>query len=341
MGKDILDRLEEGIVLGAEGYVFELERRGYLKAGPYVPEVVLDNPSALRELHREFLLAGADVMVAMTYYAHRDKLRIIGREGDLERLNRKAIRIAKGVAKEGDALVAGDISNTWAYNPDDLEATSSLVRRMYDEQVRLAHDEGVDFVIAETIEYVGEALIALEVIKKYRLPAMVTFAATYDKSKDGYDWIDGCRMLKENGADVVGFNCIRGPDTMLPLLKRLRKEVDGYIAAQPVPYHTTRSHKAFQFLKYKNKPAFPTELEPFLSTRSEMADFASRAKGIGVNYIGICCGAAPHHVRAMAEALGRRPPASRYSPNMSIHGMLGSDPRLKNKHEKKFLKEWK
>jgi len=52
-------------VLGAEGYVFELERRGYIKAGPFVPEVVLDYPDALRGLHREFLRAGADVMVAL------------------------------------------------------------------------------------------------------------------------------------------------------------------------------------------------------------------------------------------------------------------------------------
>ncbi|MDE1861181.1 MAG: homocysteine S-methyltransferase family protein [Candidatus Micrarchaeota archaeon] len=341
MRRSILERLEEGNVLGAEGYVFELERRGYLKAGPYVPEVVLDNPDALRELHKELLLAGADVMVAMTYYAYRDKLRVIGREGDVEKLNRKAIRIANEVAREGDALVAGDISNTWVYNPDDIEKTSRIVRKMYEEQVRLAHEEGVDFVIAETIEYVGEALIALEVIKKYNLPAMVTFGATYDRSKDGYDWIEGCKMLKENGADVVGFNCIRGPDTMLPLLKKLRKEVDGYIAAQPVPYHTTSRHKAFQFLRYKNRLAFPTELEPFLATRSEMADFASGAKKIGVNYIGICCGGAPHYVRAMAEALGRRPPASRYSPDMSRHGMLGNDPKLKNRHEKRFLKQWK
>ena len=67
-------RLSEGVVLGAEGYVFELERRGYVKAGPFVPEVILDEPEALRQLHRDFLRAGSDVMVALTYYAHRGKL---------------------------------------------------------------------------------------------------------------------------------------------------------------------------------------------------------------------------------------------------------------------------
>ena len=72
--KNILERLKEDIVVSAEGYVFELERRGYIKAGPYVPEVVLDFPDAVKELHREFLLTGSEVMVALTYYANRNKL---------------------------------------------------------------------------------------------------------------------------------------------------------------------------------------------------------------------------------------------------------------------------
>ena len=82
--RGIRERLDAGVVVGAEGYLFELERRGYLKAGAFVPEVVLDFPDAVRELHREMLRAGAEVMVAFTYYGHRDKLRAIGREDDLE-----------------------------------------------------------------------------------------------------------------------------------------------------------------------------------------------------------------------------------------------------------------
>src|SRR6266566_2604755 len=176
--RGILERLKHGPVLGAEGYVFELERRGYIKAGPYVPEDVLDAPDALRELHREFLRAGADVMVALTYYAHRGKLKDVGRENDLEAMNRQAVRIANEVAREGDALVAGDICNTWAYDPKNKEASSRVVRGMYEEQLSWAVEEGIDFVIAETNDYLGEALIALEVIKGLKLPAMVTLAST-------------------------------------------------------------------------------------------------------------------------------------------------------------------
>src|SRR5919199_1951174 len=183
--RGLVERLADGVVLGAEGYVFELERRGYIKAGPYVPEVILDEPDALRQLHREFLRAGADVMVALTYYAHRDKLRAVGRDGELEAMNRQAVRLANEVARENDALVAGNICNTWSYDPADPDATGAVVRAQYEEQLGWAAEEGVDFVVAETNDYLGEALIAPEVCQALGLPAMVTFASvrpasTYD-----------------------------------------------------------------------------------------------------------------------------------------------------------------
>ena len=110
----------------AEGYVFELERRGYLQAGAFVPEVVLEHPEVVRQLHRDLVHAGSDVVEALTYYAHRDKLRVVGREGDLEALNRQALAIAKEVADESGALCAGDISNTNIFADDD--ATAATVR---------------------------------------------------------------------------------------------------------------------------------------------------------------------------------------------------------------------
>ncbi|MDZ7748662.1 MAG: homocysteine S-methyltransferase family protein [Halofilum sp. (in: g-proteobacteria)] len=75
------ERLALGPVLVAEGYLFELERRGYLQAGPFVPEVVLEHPEVVSRLHRDFVHAGSDVVEAFTYYAHREKLRVVGREG--------------------------------------------------------------------------------------------------------------------------------------------------------------------------------------------------------------------------------------------------------------------
>ena len=333
--KGLLERLDDGVVLGAEGYLFELERRGYLKSGPYVPEVVLDFPDAVRELHREFLRAGADVMVAFTYYGHREKMRTIGREDDLEPLNRNALRIAREVANEGDALVAGNICNTWVYDPASPDESGAVVREMYREQVAWAVEEGADLIIAETNDYLGEALIATEVIKEAGLPAVVTYASsTHEATMEDVPLEEACRRVADAGADVVGLNCSRGPATMLPILERIRETVDVHVAAQPVPYRTTSDEPTFVMLRHENgKRGFPIGLDPFTCTRFEMADFAVAAKELGVGYIGICCGGAPHHVRSMAEARGREVPASRYSPDVSLHPVLGDDVKEK---EKKF-----
>lgn len=323
--KGILERLQEGLVLGAEGYLFELERRGYLKAGPYVPEAVLDYPEAVRQLHREFLRAGAEVMVAFTYYAHRDKLKTVGREVDLEQLNRRAVQLAAETAAEGDALVAGNLSNTWAWDHADPEGSRRRVLPMFQEQVRWAAEEGVDFFIAETYDCLGEARAALEAVRAAGLPAMVTFIPLEEKTSDGYPWEEACRVLSEEGAQIVGLNCARGPATMRGMLERIRAAVSCHVAAQPVPYRTTEAQPIFQKLRQPGAAcAFPLGLDPFLHTRFEMADFALAAREIGVDYIGICCGGAPHHVRAMAEALGRTVPASRYSPDLSLHPVLGA-----------------
>jgi betaine-homocysteine S-methyltransferase len=321
----LADRLAQGTVLGAEGYVFELERRGYIKAGAYVPEVVLDFPDAVTELHREFLRGGADVMVALTYYAHREKLRQLGRESDLEAMNRQAVRLARAVASEGDALVAGNVCNTWAYDPKD-PATASVVHAMYAEQLSWAAEEGIDFIISETNDYLGEALIALEVSQELGLPAMVTLATTQPaKTWDGYDYVEACKILAGHGAAVVGLNCDRGPATMLPLIARIRGQVDCAVAAQPVAYRTSETSPTMESLRAEGvSQVFPLALDPFSCTRFEMADFAVASRDLGVNYVGICCGAGPHQVRAMAEALGRTVPASKYSPSMDLHPVLGT-----------------
>lgn len=334
----LLERLQQGIVLCAEGYLFELERRGHLQAGAFVPEVVLENPDAVSMLHREFLDAGSDIMVALTYYAHRDKLRTIGREGDLEQLNRQAVQLACEAAAGSDALVAGDISNTWVYDPADHARTSRTVRAMYEEQVGWAVDEGVDFILAETLAYLEEGLIALDVIKEARLPAVITLGSAETTTRDGHPHTEACRILSDRGADVVGLNCSRGPATLLPLIRNVRDRVPGHVAAVPVPYRTTPAEPTFQALTDGGRRAFPVALDPFVHTRFEMADFARQARDMGVTYIGICCGAGPHHVRAMAEALGRTPPASRYSPDLSLHPMIGASVE---EHDRPFLKEWK
>jgi betaine-homocysteine S-methyltransferase len=187
---DLLERLSHGPVICAEGYLFELERRGYLQAGGFVPEVVLEHPEKVAELHTE-----------------------------------------------------------------------------------------------------------------------------------------------DAGADVVGPNCGRGPATMLPLLEKVRRAVTVPVAGLPVPYRTTESHPTFHSLEDPAAPDPAIAARPFpialTCSRFEIAELTRQAKDIGVSYLGVCCGAAPHHIRSMAEALGRTPPASRYSADMSKHYALGTDSTLR------------
>jgi betaine-homocysteine S-methyltransferase len=330
---DLLDRLDRGPVICAEGYLFELERRGYLQAGGFVPEVVLDHPEKVAELHREFVHAGSDVVEAFTYYAHREKLRLIGKEHLLPEINRSALAIAGEVAAESGALLAGNVCNTNVY---EGEQSYDTVRAMFEEQVGWAVEAGVDFVIAETISWLGEALAATEVIKSAGLPAVVTLTAHKDPNmREGVAPAEACRRLEEAGADVVGLNCSRGPRTLLPLLEEVRRVVSVPVAALPVPYRTTADQPSFQSLQdpdWTDLPGdrpFPTALDPFTCNRYEIADFTRAALDLGVHYLGVCCGAAPHHIRAMAEALGRTPPASRYTADMSKHAYLGSDPTVR------------
>ena len=140
------------------------------------------------------------------------------------------------------------------------------------------------------------------------------------------------------GAQVVGLNCDRGPQTMMPLMAGIREKVDCAIAAQPVPYHTDAAAPTMQALRSETtQRAFPLALEPFGCTRFEMAQFALQARDLGVDYVGICCGAGPHHVRAMAEALGREVPASKYSPSIDLHPMFREHVSAK---DAMFLKTW-
>jgi betaine-homocysteine S-methyltransferase len=322
----LLERLDAGPVICAEGYLFECERRGYLQAGAFVPEVVLEHPEVVRGLHREFVHAGSDVVEAFTYYAHREKLRVVGREAQLEELNRAALQIAREVADESGTLLAGNISNTNAFLPEP--ESRQLVREMFEEQVSWAVDAGVDFVIGETFSWCEEALLALDVIRETGLPAVITLAVHREPTTiDGLMPDEACKRLADAGADVVGVNCSRGPATMLPLLGSIREAVSCHVAALPVPYRTTPEEPTFQSLRdpgLDGRP-FPTALDPFTCSRYEIADFGKEALELGVRYLGVCCGAGPHHIRSLAESVGRTPPASRYSADMSKHAFLGDE----------------
>ena len=339
--QNLIERLNNGPVICAEGFIFELERRGYLSAGEFVPTVVLDHPDVVENLHKEFQHAGSTVVEALTYYAHREKLKIAGKEHLIEELNCQALRIAKKVANsvpEGEQpnLLAGNICNSNIWKQNDKKSQNE-VERMFDEMITWAVQEGADMLIGETFSYAEEAFKAVEIMKKANLPIVLTIAPMGQNIMlDGWSIVDTCKELEQLGADVVGLNCFRGPQTMLPYLKEIRASIKCHVAALPVPYRTTNEHPTFFNLPDNNgcgcpSPhgrAFPTALDPLLCNRYEIREFAKEAYDLGVNYLGVCCGASPALIREVAEGVGLVVPASRYGEKMQNHSMYGTHKRI-------------
>ncbi|MEJ6586755.1 MAG: homocysteine S-methyltransferase family protein [Pelagibacterales bacterium] len=346
--KGLVDRLNGGPVICAEGFLFEIEKRGYLSSGQFVPMVSLEHPEALENLHRDFQHAGSDVVEAFTYNGHREKMRVIGKEDLLEPLNRAALKIAKKVAdtpNDGETLnlMAGNISNSNIWKDGDKDSQTE-VTNMFAEMIDWAVDEGADMLIGETFYYAEEAYRALELIKKANLPAVVTIAPMGENiMRDGVSIVDTCKELEQRGADVVGLNCFRGPATMMPYLKEIRKAVKCHVAALPINYRTTDEHPTFFNLPDNNGCSchaphgrtFPTALDPLQCNRYEIREFAEEAYKIGANYLGVCCGANPMLIREVAEAVGLSVPASKYKEDMSRHFMYGDNERIA-KHMKDY-----
>tara|TARA_Y100000814_G_scaffold287022_1_gene256670 strand:+ start:785 stop:1762 length:978 start_codon:yes stop_codon:yes gene_type:complete len=295
---DILKKLDQGVVLGDGGYIVELEQRGYVVTGAFTPEIALTHPSAVKELHTEMKLAGCDVLQVMAFYGSREKLNTVGYGDKVFEINSAATNIAKEVAGD-DLLVAGDLSTTWMWNKK-IPNTDKLVSDMFDEQIKA--QSGVDFIIGELFFNLGEALICLDRIQKISsVPSMITMSFRQNNiSEDGYSVSDCAKELNKAGCNIIGLNCMNDPKHMYPLIKEMRSNFNGYLAAQPVAYKCTDEIPWFT-----GQPGFPDKLEPYHLNRYELGQFATKAKEMGVNYIGGCCGCKATHMREMAKALGK------------------------------------
>jgi len=348
--RGLIDRLNSGPVICAEGFLFEIEKRGYMSSGEFVPMVSLENPEALLNLHRDFQHAGSDIVQAFTYNGHREKMRVIGKEKLLEPLNRAALQIAKDVAispiEEEQNLMAGNISNSNIWNDKD-SSQNKEVEKMFSEMVGWAVDEGADILIGETFYYAEEAYTALKIMKQSGLPSVITIAPMGENiMRDGVSILDTCKELEQRGGDVVGMNCFRGPNTMLPYLKEIRKALKCHVAGLPITYRTTDDHPTFFNLPDNNgcschsphETTFPTALDPMQCSRYEIGQFAREAYSLGINYLGVCCGANPMLIRETAEAVGLKVPASKYKENMENHFLFGTHKRIPE-HQKNYTKK--
>ncbi|XP_045196135.2 betaine--homocysteine S-methyltransferase 1-like [Mercenaria mercenaria] len=316
--KGLLERLRDGdSIVIAEGYLWEIERRGFAQFGSQVPVVVLEKPDEVETLHEEFALAGSDVIEAFTYFGHREYMKRQGREDELEKLNRDALSIARKVADKYGKLMAGGLSNTPLYSKMDKESHQKIYD-MFKEQVIWCVEGGADYIIGETFDAFGEAELALRAIMDHGkgCPAVITMAAHIpDRTTDDIPITEALKRLEGQGAAVVGLNCSRGPDIMMPLLREIRNVCKGPIAAIPVPYRTTEKERTFYAIKdpKTGKCLYPHNLDQVRSSREEIRKFAEDAKSLGVQYVGLCCGNYPSLIREVSEVYGKKPPASKYS----------------------------
>jgi betaine-homocysteine S-methyltransferase len=308
--KPIADLLKEGVVIGDGGYLIELERRGYVDSGSgrekvgtgrgsgqFTPEIVIENPDALREMHREFLHAGSQVLQALTFFGTREKLARAGYGAQTESINAAAVKLAREVA--GDrALVAGSVSRTQLIEREGMGALGSA-RDHLAEQIRLLKDAGVDFLILETFFHLAEMRVALECAVDIGLPAVATmsFRPLVSQCSDGHSPGECAAVMAGLGAIAVGANCEQEPKRMLPLLREMREAAPGVpLAAQPAAFRTFDECHSFTRL-----PAFPDELETIQISRREFEEFGASAKNEGIGYAGGCCGCNAAYIRALAR----------------------------------------
>jgi len=314
--RGILERLAAGPVIGDGGFVFELEKRGYVKAGPWTPEASVENPEAVRQLHREFLRAGADVMQAFTFYASEDKLinrgNQAGKKIGVEAINREACKIAKEVAAEGDALVLGGICQCPTY----LSGMSKEeVQGEFRKQIKVFVEEKLDFLLCEYFEHIEEMEWAIEECKKTKLPVAASMCIGPDGDMHGVSTAECAIRMARAGADIVGMNCHFDPFVSLECIRKMKAGLDAaglhpYLFIQPLAYYTPDALRQ----GFIDLPEFPFALEPRICTRFDMHKFARESYNLGIRYIGGCCGFQPYHIRACAEELaeerGQLPEAS-------------------------------
>ena len=309
--KSITELLKSGVVLGDGGYLIELERRGYVDSGSgrekvgtgrgsgqFTPEVAIENPDALRELHREFLGAGSQVLQALTFFGTREKLNRAGYGAQTESINATAVKLAKEVAGT-KALVAGSVSRTQLTEREGMESLGKS-RDHIAEQIRLLKDAGGDFLILETFFHLAEMKVALECAAAARLPAVATmsFRPLITKCTDGHTPAECAKVMADLGAIAVGANCEQDPQRMLPLLREMRGATNVPLAAQPAAFGTTNECHSFTRLS-----AFPDDLETIQVSRDEFVEFGKLARNEGIGYARGCCRCNAADIRAIARGV--------------------------------------
>ena len=251
-------------------------------------ELNLTSPDLVREVHEEYVAAGADIIETNTFGATRHKLQPYGLESKVHDINAAAARIAREAAGER-VFVAGAIGplglRVEPYGPTSYDEA----KEMYKEQVAGLLDGGVDLFILETFSELDVIEQAIRAVRELTdLPIIAQMTIQMDgKTSFGTSAAALARHLDELGADVVGLNCGVGPTHVLSALEKMREATDRPLSAQPNA-GLPRDVQGRQF--YMGSPEY-------------MAEFSRRFVQAGAKFVGGCCGTTPTHIKLIASAI--------------------------------------
>jgi homocysteine S-methyltransferase len=293
--KPFLDRLAEGTVVfdGAMGTM--LYSRGIFLNRCF-DELNLSNPSLVRQVHAEYVEAGADVIETNTFGAHRFKLGPHGLEAQVRKINREGARIAREAAR-GRALVAGAIGPVGKplapignVRPEDAEAA-------YREQAEGLLEGGVDLFLLETMPSLDQARSALAAVRS--VAAEVPAAVSLTFSEEGFTLHgdrpeDVVRELEALGVPLIGANCSQGPQAMLETIQRMASVArTAKLSAMP----------------NAGSAALVEGRYVYLCTPEYMATWARRFLEAGATAVGGCCGTTPAHIKDLVRSVRMFQPA--------------------------------
>ncbi|BFH67850.1 bifunctional homocysteine S-methyltransferase/5,10-methylenetetrahydrofolate reductase [Paenibacillus dendritiformis] len=291
--KDLRQVLQGEIIVGDGAMGTYLYQLGY-PVGISYESLNISEPERIRDIHREYVSAGARLLETNTFTANREKLSKHGLEKQVKEINRAAARLAREAAA-GQAYVVGALGSIRAGKRENIE--TEQVKRGYTEQLSALLEEGVDGIMFETFYDMEEMKLALQIVRALddRIPIICQFAVEEsNRTKDGLRLLDAFRLLREEGADVVGLNCRMGPNGLM----RAMEEVTGRLALPMSAFPNA------------GLPDYVDGRYNFVATADYMAESAVRFAELGARMIGGCCGTTPEHIRAIAQALaGVKAPA--------------------------------
>lgn len=265
-------------------------------------ELNLVQPDIVREVHMEYIKAGADIIETNTFGATRHKLQQHGLENKLKEINLAGVKLAREAAGE-DVFVAGAIGpldlRIEPYGPTSFDEA----KEMFKEQIEALLEGGVDLFILETFSDLSEIQQAIKAVRELcDLPIVAQMTIKTDgKTVFGADAELVAQRLDEYGADVIGLNCGVGPTHILTALEKMRAATTKKLAAQPNA-GLPRDVQGRQF---------------YMSSPEYMSKFAKRFIKAGASFVGGCCGTTPQHIKLIADSVRAQSPR-RAKANKSI-----------------------